>query len=37
MVGLVIGKNGETVKSINQRTGAFVALSREEHHNSDPK
>jgi hypothetical protein len=28
MVGLVIGKNGDTVKSINARTGAFVSLSR---------
>lgn len=38
MVGLVIGKNGETVKSINARTGAFVTLSREpEHQNSNEK
>lgn len=32
MVGLVIGKAGETVRSINQRTGAYVALSREPEH-----
>ena len=47
MIGLVIGKNGETVKSINARTGvifylfifqAFVALSREpEHQNLSEK
>lgn len=38
MVGLVIGKGGETVKTINSKTGAFVVLSKEEHHqNLDKK
>jgi hypothetical protein len=37
MVGLVIGKAGETVKAINARTGAFVALSREPEHNRPNK
>lgn len=29
MVGLVIGKGGETIKSINQRTGAYVFIPPE--------
>lgn len=29
MVGLVIGKNGETIKSINNRTGAYVFIPPE--------
>lgn len=29
MVGLVIGKSGETIKSINQRTGAYVFIPPE--------
>lgn len=32
MVGLVIGKGGETIKQINAKTGAFVALSKEPEH-----
>jgi hypothetical protein len=32
MVGLVVGKSGETVRSINSRTGAYVSLSREPEH-----
>lgn len=28
MVGLVIGKNGETIKSINSRTGAYVFIAQ---------
>lgn len=34
--GLVIGRGGETVKSINQQTGAFVEISRQPHPNGDP-
>ncbi|KAJ0050511.1 hypothetical protein NL108_003741, partial [Boleophthalmus pectinirostris] len=34
--GLVIGRGGETVKSINQQTGAFVEISREPPPNGDP-
>jgi len=26
MVGLIIGKSGETIRSINQRTGAYVFI-----------
>jgi hypothetical protein len=29
LVGLVIGKSGETIKSINARTGAFVFIPPE--------
>ncbi len=29
MVGLVIGKNGETVKSINQRTGVCFLIIKQ--------
>lgn len=28
-MGLVIGKNGETIKSINQRSGAYVFIPPE--------
>jgi hypothetical protein len=28
-VGLVIGKSGETIKSINQRSGAYVFIPPE--------
>ncbi|XP_028271717.1 far upstream element-binding protein 2 isoform X2 [Parambassis ranga] len=34
--GLVIGRGGENVKSINQQTGAFVEISREPPPNGDP-
>lgn len=34
--GLVIGRGGETVKSINQQTGAFVEISRQPPPNGDP-
>jgi hypothetical protein len=27
---LVIGKNGETIKGINAKTGAFVCLNKDE-------
>lgn len=37
MVGLVIGKGGETIKNINQKTGAFVVLSKEPEHENMPK
>jgi far upstream element-binding protein len=30
LVGLVIGKNGENIKGINGKTGAFVSLAKEE-------
>ncbi len=30
LIGLVIGKGGETIKGINTKTGAFVCLSKEE-------
>jgi far upstream element-binding protein len=32
MIGLVIGKGGDTIKGINGRTGAFVSISREPEH-----
>lgn len=31
LIGLIIGKGGETIKSINTRTGAFVCLSKDEY------
>nr|XP_043906170.1 far upstream element-binding protein 2-like isoform X3 [Solea senegalensis] len=34
--GLVIGRGGESVKSINQQTGAFVEISRQLPPNGDP-
>ncbi|XP_072318897.1 far upstream element-binding protein 2 [Eucyclogobius newberryi] len=34
--GLVIGRGGETVKAINQQTGAFVEISRQPPPNGDP-
>ncbi|XP_072225297.1 far upstream element-binding protein 2-like isoform X2 [Leuresthes tenuis] len=34
--GLVIGRGGENVKSINQQTGAFVEISRQLPPNGDP-
>lgn len=34
--GLVIGRGGESVKSINQQTGAFVEISRQPPPNGDP-
>lgn len=34
--GLVIGRGGENVKSINQQTGAFVEISRQPPPNGDP-
>ncbi|KRX05233.1 hypothetical protein PPERSA_06867 [Pseudocohnilembus persalinus] len=37
MVGLVVGKAGDTVKQINKKTGAFVLLSREPQHEGQPK
>jgi predicted RNA-binding protein YlqC (UPF0109 family) len=30
LIGLVIGKNGETIKGINAKTGAFVCLNKDE-------
>ena len=30
LIGLVIGKGGETIKGINARTGAFVCLNKDE-------
>lgn len=30
LIGLVIGKGGETIKGINAKTGAFVCLSKDE-------
>lgn len=29
LIGLVIGKGGETIKGINARTGAFVCLKKD--------
>jgi len=29
LIGLVIGKGGETIKGINARTGAFVCLNKD--------
>lgn len=29
LIGLVIGKGGETIKGINTKTGAFVCLSKD--------
>lgn len=34
--GLVIGRGGESVKAINQQTGAFVEISRQPPPNGDP-
>uniref|UniRef100_A0A8C7QM03 K Homology domain-containing protein n=1 Tax=Oncorhynchus mykiss TaxID=8022 RepID=A0A8C7QM03_ONCMY len=34
--GLVIGKGGDTIKSINQQSGAHVELQRNPPHNTDP-
>lgn len=34
--GLVIGRGGENVKSINQQTGAFVEISNQPPPNGDP-
>ena len=32
LVGLVIGKSGETIKSINQKSGAYVFITPEFKH-----
>lgn len=32
VVGMIIGKSGETIKGINARTGAFVCVSKEPEH-----
>jgi len=37
MVGLIIGKNGDTIKGINSRTKAFVSLSRDPQHQNQSK
>lgn len=29
LIGLVIGKGGQTIKGINARTGAFVCLNKD--------
>ncbi|KAM9313703.1 far upstream element-binding protein 2 isoform 2-T2 [Pholidichthys leucotaenia] len=34
--GLVIGRGGENIKAINQQTGAFVEISRQQRLNGDP-
>jgi len=34
MIGLVIGKSGDTIKGVNARSGAFASLSREVEHQS---
>lgn len=34
--GLVIGRGGENVKSINQQTGAFVKMTHQPPPNGDP-
>lgn len=31
LIGLIIGKGGETIKGINTKTGAFVCLSKDEY------
>ena len=31
LVGLIIGKGGETIKRLNSESGAFVCLSNEKH------
>lgn len=31
LIGLIIGKGGETIKGINAKTGAFVCLSKDEY------
>lgn len=36
MVGLVIGRGGETIKQINNRTGAYVVLSKAPEHQNIP-
>lgn len=30
LIGLIIGKGGETIKGINAKTGAFVCLNKDE-------
>ncbi len=35
MVGLIIGKNGETVKTIHQKTGCFIFIPKESRNNED--
>ena len=37
MVGLVVGKGGETVKMLNQKSGAYIHLSREPEHMDRPE
>jgi predicted PilT family ATPase len=37
LIGLVIGKGGETIKGINTKTGAFVCLSKDEMHDKNKK
>lgn len=32
LIGLVIGKQGDTIKSINAKTGGYVWLSKEPEH-----
>jgi rRNA processing protein Krr1/Pno1 len=35
MVGLIIGKNGETVKTIHQKTGCFIFIPKESRMNEE--
>lgn len=35
MVGLIIGKNGETVKTIHQKTGCFIFIPKESRASED--
>lgn len=37
LIGLVIGRGGETIKGINTKTGAFVCLSKDEMHDRTKK
>jgi far upstream element-binding protein len=37
LIGLVIGRGGETIKGINTKTGAFVCLSKDEIHDKARK
>ena len=37
LIGLIIGKKGETIKNINHKTGAFVCLSKDDYIDRDKK
>ena len=37
LIGLIIGRRGETIKNINTKTGAFVCLSQDDYYDREKK